>query len=98
MSLNYKETQILHAWFKPKNTRGACHDTPDTNEARGMKKSRSFVDSRRSAIHIAISHLKWNRLSFPCLSPDAFVVKSRIGVISLTSWQNNANYKPRAGL
>jgi hypothetical protein len=28
----------------PKNTRVACHDTPDKNEARGLKKRQSTVD------------------------------------------------------
>jgi hypothetical protein len=27
----------IHISSKPKNTRVACHDTPDTNEARGLK-------------------------------------------------------------
>jgi hypothetical protein len=32
------ERKVLHARLKPKNTRVACRDTPDMNEARGLKK------------------------------------------------------------
>jgi hypothetical protein len=34
----------MHIRLNPKNTRVAYHDTPDTNEARGLKKRRSSVD------------------------------------------------------
>jgi hypothetical protein len=36
ISANLKENE-LHVGLKPKNTRVPCHDTPDKNEARGLK-------------------------------------------------------------
>jgi hypothetical protein len=35
---DFERKTVLHVRLKPKNTRVACRDTPDTNEARGLKK------------------------------------------------------------
>jgi hypothetical protein len=37
ISTNLKGNKIFNVSFKPKNTRVACRDTPDTNEAQGLK-------------------------------------------------------------
>jgi hypothetical protein len=33
-----KKKEIIYVWLKPKNTRVAYRDTPDTNEAQDSKK------------------------------------------------------------
>jgi hypothetical protein len=39
--VDFERTTILHVRLKPKNTRVARPDTPDTNEARGPKRRQS---------------------------------------------------------
>jgi hypothetical protein len=41
--LKFKEKK-MHIGLNPENTRVAYHDTPDTNDARGLKKRQSSVN------------------------------------------------------
>jgi hypothetical protein len=48
---------VKHVGLKPKNNRVAFHDTPDTNEARDLKKRLSSVDFPAAACYKVTSWL-----------------------------------------